>query len=423
MTEQEKKYPVEGETVIATITGRYNGVEEKRTVYYGNIVMTEGKKGKFKVKNAQYEKLLAEFFASEEGKGYVNPSTKTEERKAEVAETADVQKDPKADEAKREDKPKKQEKTDKNKKEKDPVPETKENPPVSSQQDDKNEEQAEPETRQEELAVNTAAGPELPEYPEKAANELAVTENGLDEVVLTENSDPVEPAEKDEVVLINNDQERIQDKKQKKSPWTIIAAVAAILACIFSGITAFNSFDFNKQPETEPVKEYEIVKVAQNIPAGTVITDEMLTSEVVTEPDYLALFTDKQILKTDGSTIYEKPVLWSNKSQAVGTYAVDTINSGSYLLNSGYSSLKEGENLVEMNIDGTTVRVPVEAVANGSSTIRLYAIVTTSDKDGNKKTYPMDLGEFKLEGKTLTDIINAEGKSVLEQITKDTEAK
>lgn len=310
----EKKMPVEGETVIAVINGRdKEGNTEKRTVYYGNIVTTEGKNGKHKVKAIQYEELLNAFFKSERGHEYLD-SRET----------------------------------------------------ISPQQD---------------------------------------------EVI----PDQTEPAENRQ----ETQDESVSMKSGKTSPWLIVTAVAAVLSVIFSSMTAYQSSIMNRQDESETEKEYQVIKVTENIPVGTVITEEMLSAETVTEEDYQALFTDKQIIRADGSTISEKPLLWSNKNQAVGTYAVDTMNAGSYLLNSGYSILKEGEALVEMNIDGTTVKVPVTTVTNGSSTIRLYAIVTSSDADGNKKSYPMDLGEFKLEGKTLKDIINSEGKSILQEFIKE----
>lgn len=331
----EKKMPVEGETVIAVINGRdKEGNTEKRTVYYGNIVTTEGKKGKHKVKAVQYEELLNDFFKSERGHEYLD-SRGT----------------------------------------------------ISSQQDE---------------VISDKTEPAEKEFgPEDISPEIT--------------SQETEPAENRQEAQ----DESVSMKSGKTSPWLIVTAVAAILSVIFSGMTAYQSFIIYHQDESETAKEYQVIKVTENIPAGTVITEEMLSAETVTEEDYQALFTNKQIIRADGSTISEKPLLWSNKNQAVGTYALDTMNAGSYLLNSGYSILREGEALVEMNIDGTTVKVPVTTVTNGSSTIRLYAIVTSSDADGNKKTYPMDLGEFKLEGKTLKDIINSEGKSILQEFIKE----
>ena len=73
-------------------------------------------------------------------------------------------------------------------------------------------------------------------------------------------------------------------------------------------------------------------------------------------------------------------------------------------------------NMIEIDVDGTKVKVPVSATKAGSSDVRVYAIITTRNAEGVTKSFALNLGELAFEGKSLKDVINSEGESILEGI-------
>lgn len=171
----------------------------------------------------------------------------------------------------------------------------------------------------------------------------------------------------------------------------------------------------NAKPDT-----LDVVQVTGSVNAGDVLSEDNITKVSITEDEY-AEMSGKSVIKADGTTEDEKPLLWNNREQAVGKYATENLKDGDTLLTSDYSAVTSDSSFISMDLNGQTVKVPVNVTTAGNSDIHLYAIITTTDDDGNVMNAAVNLGQFKLEGRTLSDILNSEGQSKLEEYLGNTD--
>ena len=190
-----------------------------------------------------------------------------------------------------------------------------------------------------------------------------------------------------------------------------IVAAGFMYACMI-GILPF----FNKS--TAAVNKssggtVQVVQLAKNVDKDSVISKDDLKEVTITESEYKKKSSGKYI-KADGTTEDDKILLWDNRNDAVGKFVTDTMKAGDYMSTSDFSELKEDESTISLDLNGQQVTVPVNVTTAGNSEIHLYAICTTTNDDGSKKTAAVDLGQFNLEGRKLTDILNSEGESKLQ---------
>jgi hypothetical protein len=72
--------------------------------------------------------------------------------------------------------------------------------------------------------------------------------------------------------------------------------------------------------------------------------------------------------------------------------------------------------MIEIDVNGTKVKVPVSSTKAGTSDIRMYAIITNRGEDGATTSFALNLGEIKLNGRSLKDILNSDGESIINEI-------
>lgn len=214
--------------------------------------------------------------------------------------------------------------------------------------------------------------------------------------------------------------EEREEHAKKNYTGKISAAVgittASVIAAGFMGLCLFGVIPGLNPMAGKGSSELAVIKLKKDVAEGSVITDEDLEKVIISSKDYEKL-SDGKTIKADGTTADNKAVLWSDANNVIGTYANANIGKGAYLMTSEYSDLKDGDSYVTMNIDGVETKVPVNVTTAGTSKVNLYAIVTSTDADGNTKNTAVDLGALSLEGRSLVDAVNSEGSSVIEALT------
>ena len=174
-----------------------------------------------------------------------------------------------------------------------------------------------------------------------------------------------------------------------------------------------------------------VIVLAKDVSKGEAIQEDDLTSALM-PADQLERISAPDTVDASGSVTSGSAVLWSSRSSVIGKYASAELHAGDVLLSSDCVLLRNSTTMMELNVDGKTVYIPASALDPSKAEVKLYAIVTSSDAEsrqssyavdlgtlklsGESLSYAVDLGTLKLSGESLEDILNAEGKSVLETI-------
>ncbi len=235
-------------------------------------------------------------------------------------------------------------------------------------------------------------------------------------------SDPVIP----EVTRIEaGDQDENQEKPGKtgkfrngSSPINLVLAGITGASVILAAVGFMMASNTIPNPFVTEATEELTVAVAQvkdDISAGDVFYEDSFEKVFVTQTEYQEM-SKEQVVKADGTTERDTVLLWDNRTQAYGKFAVENLSAGEYVMTSDYTILSETDKVVTITVDGQEVHVPVAVTTAGNTDIRLYAIVTSGLEDDTTRSIAINLGEFKLEGRTLEDVLNSEGSSKLEEI-------
>lgn len=158
-----------------------------------------------------------------------------------------------------------------------------------------------------------------------------------------------------------------------------------------------------------------VAALANDVSKGEAITEADLTSMVIPWSQ-LELINEPDTVDASGSVTSGSAVLWSSRSSVIGKYASAELHAGDVLLSSDCVLFRNSTTMMELNVDEKTVYIPASALDPSKAEVKLYAIVTSSDAESRQSSYAVDLGTLKLSGESLEDILNAEGKSVLETI-------
>lgn len=437
MTEQKKKL-IPRQTALGTIrNARYGDLVMDITVFYGNFyAMPNGIV--LHVPDKIYYQMLYSFLDSPEGQQYERPTE--EEIKEAIRECVQMPSNP------------------------DPVydprPVGKQTPIEEIDEIEKNTEE-----KSEEVSENTAeqldaaADEQLEEVVEKAkdddsnsdeeniqVNEAVKDEDEVNKIVenteseqvesfeeLNESESPQEQHENEEAANNNqneseekeiasekaekdkqstvNSESKITDNK-KKVLFYVLASILGV-SLVANGFLA--SMVMNTAPKTDvqpqTLVDYKVLTVNKDIAAGEIIAEDALTEVAITQEQIKAISGDS-IITDQGKVETEFPVLSENKNNVVGMLAVDNLKKGDYLLSGDYTAIKEGVNSIAINVDGQEVLVPVEATVDGTSDVKVFAIISTKLADGTVANKAVNLGNLTFQGKALTSVFDAEGNVV-----------
>ncbi len=169
--------------------------------------------------------------------------------------------------------------------------------------------------------------------------------------------------------------------------------------------------------EPSPVETTEqiILRATKDISQGDVFTEEMIVSYKISDEEFNQMNAATYI-STDGTTTNSSLLTEDKSEDILGKFATRNIPEGTYLTHQDYSSQKviAEKTFIEVEVDGQTVSVPVDGSAlTGNTRVKIVALVTT---DNQEETIAIALSEFILEDRSLTDIFDSAGQSILEQL-------
>lgn len=156
---------------------------------------------------------------------------------------------------------------------------------------------------------------------------------------------------------------------------------------------------------------FSVVVLANDIQKGDIFSKDNLVEEKILKEDYM---DERYYIDVEGNQKEDKMILYANKESLIGKYATEDIKQGQYVYTSSVSSIINNKENIQLQLDdGTTVSLQANELENGNSNMHLYAIISTSNADNQIINTAVDLGKIKFEGKVLTDILNQQGISIL----------
>ena len=387
-------------------------------IRYGNLVIGQDDGKPYYVPHQQYRNLLAKFLTSSEGQEYIIPS----EQEMLEAETQVIAKyfPTKYEKAQEEDNPEPEE----------PVQEP-ENVADESEMNEtpQDQEQTEP--------VDSSKGDEEPKglilrfsrkKKSKRTHRRGILKGGTkDKNRAGEETEPEEnsPDDEDEkgyadpVVLYDAgvpegtvaEKFLVPETYSRRYRRMKTSAVISMAACAVLAMGLFDIIPINPSGSAEK----HVIQLADDVKAGDPLTMDDFREAVIPNSQFQSASRETYI-DADGNASTAYMVLWSNRTNAAGKYASTDLSAGDYLTSADYSMVKSGSDLVELSVNGSKVRIPAVLLNKGTSEMQLFAIVTSKDSDGTETTVAVPLGSAEFQGKTLRDVVDSGGKTVLDQL-------
>ena len=424
MAELEKL--IAGETLIGPIEegvirkdGKYEKVPSTQLLFYGNVIYNSETGKTFHIKDVEiYYRYLDEFLNSPNGQKYERPTK--EEIDAAITACIGLNKSNEISASVDEDiksKINQPEQTDAEKEE------TQEKPRkrlIGKKQSRKKKKELQ-------LASDTDTEPE-PETDTiqelESEFDIKPIENELSTYAETEvNSKSIIPEDPQAPALSHEGQtesvleERVAKLTKQLKRVRTMATILLLIAIAPVFLYQFGYLQLGQQFKTA-ADEIRVIALAKDIKAGDVINEADLEEAAIMREQFEDLSAGTAV-DSKGNAVKDYVQLWSNRNGIIGKYAADNLVAGEYLMASDYATLKNGLNMIEIDIDGTKVKVPVKATAAGTSDMRLYAIVTSRSAEGLTNSFALNLGELTFEGKSLKDILTSDGTSVLKEVLQN----
>lgn len=428
--DSEKPNPGRTERLIAgkTCIGRIRRARLKDgtllndvPVYYGNAVFLKDG-SRFHMEPETYRKMLSIFLSeSSRGKHFMIPSREESDEACRMCFKEEDPDEPSVDSERAV--PTEQKPED--------MSQTLENPGAQSSEEfsapdqTQSEDQAsvsDPATSKERSVNAGSPGPDRSAYETAEVQGVSTMESGTESLAKA-SDDHQKP---DASAEIENDSQKeadsseeimhadVLDSKTLKTLWRMKAltvgslAFSAVLLLVLAGVIP------NPMPGVSNTS-VNVIVLAKDVFKGEVIQEGDLTS-VLMPVDQLEMISAPDTVDASGSVTSGSAVLWRSRSSVIGKYASAELHAGDVLLSSDCVLLRNSTTMMELNVDGKTVYIPASALDPSKAEVKLYAIVTSSDAESRQSSYAVDLGTLKLSGESLEDILNAEGKSVLETI-------
>ena len=185
------------------------------------------------------------------------------------------------------------------------------------------------------------------------------------------------------------------------------------------GIVALPWAAATETPEQENTASDAIVIVRANkdIPKGKLIESDDLAVYEMGEKEYNQA-NGTTYIAADGSTSEGTLVLAESINTVIGKFATRDIRRGEYITVKDFSVQKvvAEKTYVDVEIDGEMVSVPVDSALAGETSVKIVALVQSEGQEG---TIAISLSEFVLQDRSLQDIFDSAGRSILEQIAAE----
>lgn len=428
--DSEKPNPERSERLIAgkTCIGRIRRARLKDgtllngvPVYYGNVVFLKDG-SRFHMEPETYRKMLTIFLSeSSRGKHFMIPSREESDEACRMCLREEEPEEPSAD----------SESSGQTAQKPEDLSQTLENPGAQS-----SEEFSAPDQTQSE---DQTSGSDPSAFEERSVAEKGTEADHSDsQTVAGQNVSPMENGGNSEAKTAEDQQEQVAsvkvDGESQKETESLGEAIHAdvkdsrtlktlrrmktltVVSLAFSAVLLLILAGVIPNPLSGVLNtSVNVIVLAKDVSKGEAIQEDDLTSALM-PADQLERISAPDTVDASGSVTSGSAVLWSSRSSVIGKYASAELHAGDVLLSSDCVLLRNSTTMMELNVDGKTVYIPASALDPLKAEVKLYAIVTSSDAESRQSSYAVDLGTLKLSGESLEDILNAEGKSVLETI-------
>lgn len=212
-------------------------------------------------------------------------------------------------------------------------------------------------------------------------------------------------------------QVKIMNHNQRRN--IFLALVVAILFIAVAGIIVFVNF---QQLKAFVTGQYNIAVVNADIPKGDTIEDSEISFITISAEEYESL-CGSHIVNDDGSVVQDKPVFFVDRAHdIVNKFATKDLAKGDVLMLSSVSAQQTSEDMYVVETEdenGNRQTQTIDGAAlESDAKIEYYARVTTSSGD----TYEIPLSSILLRNKTVEDILNEQGVSILSESATDSQS-
>lgn len=203
-------------------------------------------------------------------------------------------------------------------------------------------------------------------------------------------------------------QVKIMNHNQRRN--SILALVVVI---VFLAVAACIVFVNYQQLRAFVTGEYNIAVVNTDIPKGDTIDDSEISFVTISVEEYQSL-CGSHIVEEDGSVVQDKPIFFVDRTRdIVNKFATKDLKKGDYLMLSSVSAQKASEDVYVVETEdenGNRQQQTIDGAAFESDTkIEYFVRITPSTGEA----YEIPLSSILLRDKTVEDILNEQGMSIL----------
>lgn len=160
--------------------------------------------------------------------------------------------------------------------------------------------------------------------------------------------------------------------------------------------------------------EYKVAVVNVDIPSGDTIEDSELSYKTLSVNEYESL-CGSHFVDGDGKMQQDTPVFFVDRTGSiVNKFATSDMKAGDIVMTSSVSAQKASQDMYVVETedkDGNRQKQTIDgALLAGDTTIQYIARVTTSSGE----SYDVVLSSIKLRDKTIEDVLNERGASILQ---------
>lgn len=392
-------------------------------IKYGNLVIGQDDGKPYYVPHQQYRSLLAKFLTSPEGQEYIIPS----EQEMLDAETAVIAKYfPNKDQEQKqlpEESPVQEE-------EQPPEPESAEkekaDQPVSEPDESKESEKSEDQPKQKRFRlfhpqkhekkphrnrhhIKGRKKDHADEIPaDNAVEHLSDSDDSLiGSMVVLDGSAP----DGDAYPYAKTVRYEVPPEYTKRYRRVRNLAFVGLMGCVILALGLYNIIPINPSGSADK----HVIQLTRDVKAGDPLSMDDFKEAVIPNSQFIS-GGGSSYIDDSGRISTEYMVLWSNRTSVAGKYASADLSAGECLTNADYSMVSDGSDVIELSVDGKTVRVPAFTANRGTSEMKLFAIVTSTDPNGKETTVAVPLGFAEFQGRTIKDVMDSSGNTVLDQL-------
>lgn len=212
-------------------------------------------------------------------------------------------------------------------------------------------------------------------------------------------------------------QVKIMNHNQRRN--IFLALVVAIVFIAVAGIIVFVNF---QQLKAFVTGQYNIAVVNTDILKGDTIEDSEISFITISAEEYESL-CGSHIVNDNGSIVQDKPVFFVDRAHdIVNKFATKDLTKGDVLMLSSVSAQQTSEDMYVVETEdenGNRQTQTIDGAAlESDAKIEYYARVTTSSGD----KYEIPLSSILLRNKTVEDILNEQGVSILSESATDSQS-